>query len=64
MSNKETTGWMFGILFALLFGLICGLLIEKDAAYKEGQIDYAQGIRRYIVVDGRVLKFLNAIKEE
>lgn len=64
MCNKETNGWILGILFALLFGFVFGLLIGKSVGYKQGQIDYAQGIRRYIVVDGRVLKFLNAIKEE
>lgn len=61
MCNKEMNGWILGILFALLFGWVFGLLIGKSVGYKQGQIDYAQGIRRYIVVGGHVLKFVDKI---
>jgi len=64
MAIKEITGWILSVAFALLLGFVVGLSVGNSTGYKNGQIEYAQGIHRYMVIDGHVLKFLDKINTE
>ena len=56
---KTTLGW-------LVLGLVVGMLLAQAMfswGYGKGQLNYAQGLITYTVVDGRKIHILGKVKE-
>lgn len=64
MSRQEKIAWgvALGVFVVLMF--VVGMFLGGSIGYKNGQIDYAQGIKRYLVVDGHVLKFVGKLNSQ